>query len=494
MNPSADIEFTRQVATALTLTGKVEGDTEHFFELPVLLTSDSQFLKTKNGEWIFWDLVLLLIRMTKRLTIEVRDNDQLASDIHACISGLTAHKAEILTSSAVPTGFEAIVSVGSRTNSSLPWTAVNSNGWVARVSSGPTDLSNDCSEVNPIGALAAASLAVAEVFKRLVRLEPRRGPLHDNFAFSFYSYSHTNDPGPAIPRLEIENVLLVGAGAIGNGVCQLFRQLPIKGSLAIVDYQDFQEENLGTCLLASTQDLGRSKAEVLASLLSNKLEAVGYKQDLATFMNTRLGVNVPYPRIILTGLDNIETRRQVQTIWPDVVIDGAIGPLSCQVTLHPWGPDLSCLMCDFEEPTIAATKVQSDLTGLAESRLENLLDVVSEDDVKNAPPEKRDFLAKNLGKQFCALLSEAELVRISQKEFKEGFQPSVPFVACLSACMMVTELIRINMKDKGSLETGFQFDTLVGPQNGIFQSHARKKSCICTDRRRLIETWRERRY
>ena len=91
------------------------------------------------------------------------------------------------------------------------------------------------------------------------------------------------------------------------------------------------------------------------------------------------------------------------------------------------------------------------------------------------------------------LLSETELEKISREGFKQGFQPSVPFVACLSACMVVTELIRLIKKDENVLETGFQFDALIGPQNGSRKSHARKKSCICVDRKGLIEKLRARR-
>lgn len=488
-----DTEFSRQRATAQSLIGKANGDIEHFFELPVLLTGDPQFLKTKNGRWIFEDCAFLLIRMTKRLTIEVRDDETLAAKIRADIAHLTEHQAEVKTTGVDYTQFEAVLSVGAKAEPTLPWTAVNSNGWVARISSGSTDLPVESAQPNPIGALAAACLGVTEAFKRLIQLKPQRGELHDNFAFSFYSYQTSQEPGPPISSFDVGNPLLVGAGAIGNGICQLFRQLPIEGSISVVDPQDFKEENLGTCLLISTQDLDKPKAEVLARLFRARLEAAGYREDVTTFMGTRLGKPIPYPRIILTALDNIDARRQVQTMWPDLVIDGAIGALSCEATLHPWGPDLSCLMCDFEEPTVSATKVQSELTGLRESRLTNLLDFVTEEDVNDAAPEKKDFLAKNIGKQICSVLSEAEIEKIAKEGSKKGFQPSVPFVACLSACMMVTELIRTIAKGPSVLETGYQFDALTGPQNGIRKSHSRKKSCICVDRRSVIEKLRTRR-
>jgi hypothetical protein len=180
-------------------------------------------------------------------------------------------------------------------------------------------------------------------------------------------------------------------------------------------------------------------------------------------------------------------------MWPDLIIDGAIGALSCEATLHPWGPDLACLMCDFEVPTLSAAKVQSNLTGLHEDRLANLLDVVTVEDVGNAPLEKREFLAKHLGKQICAVLPEAEIEGLSELSQEKGFEPSVPFVACLSSCMMVTELLRALMGHEQQLDTGYQFDVLIGPQHGIRKSHGRKKSCVCVDRHVVIETLRARR-
>ena len=36
-------------------------------------------------------------------------------------------------------------------------------------------------------------------------------------------------------------------------------------------------------------------------------------------------------------MDNIDVRHEVQrTLWPNVVIDGAIGDFMCQVRRHPW--------------------------------------------------------------------------------------------------------------------------------------------------------------
>jgi hypothetical protein len=177
--------------------------------------------------------------------------------------------------------------------------------------------------------------------------------------------------------------------------------------------------------------------------------------------------------------------------WPDLVIDGAIGTFSCEATLHPWGPDLSCLLCDFEEPTRDVLAESSTLTGLNKGKLHDLLDVVTRDDIDAAPEEKRDYLCRFLGKTYCSVISEAEMRRVSAGKAK--FAASVPFVACLSACIVVTELVRALSQWKPELETGFQFDVLVGPQRGIRKSHSRKPQCVCVTRQSLIDGLRKER-
>lgn len=487
-----DTEFSRQAATARTLGGSAD-EIERLVDKPVLLTAEPNFLKLQNGKWIFINCALLLVKMTKRLTLEIRENEEFAREIETLLSNRAKHKATIVTTAADYKTFDAILSIGSKLIPSLPWTVINSNGWVARVSSIAAELPMECDQANPIGALAAACLGVTEVFKRLFKLKPGRGEFHDGFIFSFYSYSAEDIAGPQIPRFNVENIVLIGAGAIGNGVCHLLNQLPLEGTMAIVDYQEFRIENLGTCLLITLDDLGKSKAEMLSESFDSTLRAKAYPVNISTFVNQQLGVVVPYPQIILTGVDNIDARREIQAVWPDLIIDGAIGALSCEATIHPWGPDLSCLMCDFEQPIVSAATVQSHLTGLPEERLANLLDVVTDEDVLNAPSTKKQFLARQVGKQICAVLSEAEAEKLSEQPHEKGFQPSVPFVACLSACMMVTELLRFLMGRENMLETGYQFDVLVGPQNGIKKSHARKNTCVCVGRHDLIDKLRARR-
>jgi len=199
---------------------------------------------------------------------------------------------------------------------------------------------------------------------------------------------------------------------------------------------------------------------------------------------------LPYPKIVLGGLDNVDARHSVQSLWPDIAIDGAIGSgFSCQVSCHPWGRDIGCMLCVFQLDSVyqRAEVVASKATGLSEALCAQPDAVLTEYDVFAAPEGKRAWLAERVGKTICSVIAEADLQKLSTESQRVGFAPSVPFVACYSACMVVTELTRY-------LETGqtvptprWQMNMLWGPDKGIDFPEPRGTHCFCVARSRNIE-------
>jgi hypothetical protein len=485
------LAFSRPTAAADSLGDKAP-DRARFTGKKVLLTGEGTVLGLENGRNCFLNSIRMLARMTRGLKIWIPEGAGLREETSRLIEQISfGDKPELLATPPDFMIFDAILSVGAETHSELPWTTINSNGWVARVSSGATALSPVCDQANPVGALAAASLGASEIFKRLIKLVPERAEALDGLAFSFYSYEVGDDPGPHLPDKILVEIFVMGVGAIGNGVVHLLNSLPVSGTAFFVDRQKFAEENLGTCILIGPNNLDTPKAVFAAKLLESKLTTRGFPQDLAEFASTTVK-DLPYPKIILNGLDEIDPRHSVQSLWPDLIIDGAIGAFACEATLHPWGEDLSCLYCDFEHPPQRSEQLESELTGLREDRLKDMNLRVTEDDVRAAPAGKREWLSTQVGKEICSVVSEATIEKLSQEKQKEGFRPSVPFVAGLSSCMMVAELIRHTLQWPRILETGFQFDVLAGPQYGMRKAHSRKPTCICIQRKNTIELLREK--
>jgi molybdopterin/thiamine biosynthesis adenylyltransferase len=487
-----DLRFSRPASAAARL-GDLAPDCHRFVDKRVLLTGEPATLATANGRECLLNGLGLLVRVCPDLTVALPPGaGALLQECRRLADRIAFGRAVELPAEAPNLDrFDAVLSVGTEARPGLPWTVINSDGWLARVSSGGTSLPAASGRANPVGALAAACLGVADVFKRLIRLKEGRGRPFDGLTFSLHSYRCGEDnPGPALPADLPLDLLLVGAGAIGNGIVHLLSRLPASGRAWIVDAQTFQEENLGTCLLIGPQDLGTPKAAFAERVLCGRLRARGFHEGLAMFQ-ARLGAEVPYPRLVVTGLDNIDARHEAQALWPDVIIDGAIGDFPCQVSRHRWGEDGACLICLFRHPPgPAAEAVASRATGLSPARVQQAEAAVTDDDVRAAPADRQEWLRERLGRQICSVVQEGVAQQISQDGQRRGFAPSVPFVACLSACMVVAELVKVAAGWATALETRFQFDSLRGPASGEMIPQEKRRDCECAERAGTIEAWR----
>lgn len=492
-----DIRHSRPLATAATL-GEAAKDSSRFLDKYVLLTGDVVTLATKNGRVCLLSSLRLLIRVCRNVTVYLPPELSLLTAECKMVASRIAYDQHIQFAdiAPVPAVFDAVLSVGTVARADLPWTVINSNGWLARVSSGSKNLNSDCSQPNPMGALAAASLGVTEVFKRLIQLRETRGKFFNGLTFSLYNYkTETDDPGPAISEALPSDVLIIGSGAIGNGIVYLLSELWVTGRVDIVDAQRFQPENLGTCILIGPDDIGQPKTAVAeAFLTAHGVAAKGYPEEDFISFRDRVGETLRYPKIVLNGLDNIETRHHVQDLWPDLVIDGAIGDFGCQVSVHPWDRNVACLRCLFkEEANEAAERIASRATGLTVTRVQNAEELLTEDDVKSAPTDKQTWLREQVGRKICSIVSEAIARELSIEKQRAGFRPSVPFVACLSASMVVGEFVKYQMGVGTSLEPRYQLDALWGPERGLEIAQERRRECICVTRTHNINLVRRNR-
>lgn len=484
-----DIEkrYSRPLASAEGL-GEAAKDRHRFIDKRVLLTGEARILKTINGNETARAALLLLVRICPNITVALPDE---CADLVGDLQGLAYQIDPKTTITFEKLGdqfgaFDAILSVGTRAENGLPWTVVNSNGWIARVSSRGRDIDPDCGRPNAVGAVGAACLGVCEVFKRLIDLVPSHGQLLDNVCFSFWSYdSGIDNPGPDLPEELPIDVLLVGGGAIGSGTAYLLSRLPVTGRAAVIDRQNYEDENWGTCVCISTEDRDHEKAKVLAKILKPKLDVAWRKVDVADFRK-ELEKAKCAPAIVLNGLDEIDPRHEVQMLWPDLVIDGAIGSdFSCQVSCHPWGPDIACLKCLFRHSHSLSVKweeMMSRDTGLPEEIFANPDSVITEDHVRAAPQEKRAALSRIIGKKWCSVTPEEVARVLSGSSLRAGFSPSVPFVACFSSCMIVTEFIRQTIEGSTRQEPRFQLNLLWGPQHGTDYPQSRRSDCDCVTR------------
>lgn len=490
------VRLSRIVKTVVRL-GSAGKDAHLFADKPVLLTGEADVLATANGCEALLFSLRLLVRISRAVDVVLPPGCGALAEEAQTLAREIGLGGVVRTDETLDfDSYVAILSIGRTARPELPFTVINSNGWLARVSSGTTSLSGDCAQGNAIGARLAANLGVAEVFKRIAATKPQRGPLLDNLLFSGFTCAcGSEDPGPILPdELVLPTFLIGGCGAIGNGITELISALHARGTGVTVDKQAFGEENLGTCVLMRVADTGAPKAEVMAATLrAAGFDVTGVTGAIADIV-PRLGNDLPYPAVVLGGVDKIEPRHELQRLWPDVYVDGATSDLGCQVTRHAWGENAGCAICVFELPTVSSDAVALRLTGLQPERLHDPDAHVEPSDVEAAKtPEQKAWLQTHLGQRICSVVPAAVLATISTEIHPDNFEPSVPFVAGLAAAFVVGELVKVATGTASMLEPRFQMDALQGPERGGFYAEDRDPQCECVTRAKNIERVRARR-
>ena len=293
--------YSRPAAAAETL-GEHAADNGRFLDKRILLTAEPEILRTPNGSACLRGALYLIPRICRNvhvyLPVGCERTERQCRDI---ASRIQFGAPIVFTPEVCWDLYDAILSIGARARRDLPWTVINSDGWLARVSSGSTDLDYNTSKANPIGALAAASLGVAETFKRLLNVDPSRGPLLDSVTFSLYSYRcDDSEPGPDMPPQINVDLLMVGVGAIGTAATYLLSQLPLLGAISVVDPETFSDENLGTCLSIGPSDVGLYKADIAVRSLAGLLDARAFREDVVTFRRHRV-MTFPTPALFSMG-------------------------------------------------------------------------------------------------------------------------------------------------------------------------------------------------
>lgn len=493
-----DVASSRPIGVARVL-GSALLDEAAIFARPVVLTGERDTLLTANGRWCLLNSIRLLARIVGPLTIVLPPGlSELEVEARQLASSAWTRGAIVVATAGTSLSMEhaaAILNVGAYVEPNLPWTTINSNGWVARVSSGPHELQSDTDQPNPMAALMAASLGVAEVFKRVYGIPDGVATLLDAVQFSSFEFSTSPAGlGPALPaEVLIPDTVMVGAGAIGNGIALLLSQLHAHGRLHIIDKQAYGRENFGTCcVLDDIAWLGSPKAQSLASWLHHP-DGLRCTGEQAYVADARSGdfVRGMSVELVLNGVDDVDARRDSQLLWPSVLVDGGINAVGAAVRTHRLDrPTGACMRCSFPPVRVDERAAQAKATGLSMKALESDLNrKLTEDDVTEADEAQREWLRKQLvrGKTVCSIISEAQSRSLGFK-LHEGFSPSAPFVATASAALVMGQALKSLYWPDADFIQRFQLESIfIGPESSSHVLTLPNRGCECMTHRSVIE-------
>jgi hypothetical protein len=333
-----------------------------------------------------------------------------------------------------------------------------------------------------LGAMTTAALVAAEIFKLTAGVRPERMTLHRRLSFCPVTLGDDVALAPALAATSVE-IALVGLGAVGTAIAQIVCKLPLRGRALLVDRQTLAPENLGTYSAAGVADVGRPKVDVVADLLG-EFETTKFAGDIGDIPLLIDNEEVLWPQFLLAGLDSVDARHAAQRVWPEYLIDGATG--DTVAGLHEViGAGRPCLQC-FLPPRVETSSSLVGLaaaTGLTVEQLVNGDRPLLEDDLHALAPDQRARLQEHL----------AQALGLTSDDGSDTYQPSVPFVSQLAACLVVGRLVA-RLTDVDCERPNFaQFDTLIGPQSLHTEARRPREGCYCTENQMVIDAVRRRR-
>jgi hypothetical protein len=353
------------------------------------ITIDTAFAETFNGQVMIFTCLNLLSRFTNRLLLG--EIPQVPTMVGPRKQGMN-FETELLRSIAQinpnvkidslsrENPADALITIGNTKYPSSFKIAINSDGWISKLKEGvAASLDYVSRNANPIGAQVASCFASAEVFKHLLR---RMGSTSyavqqpvKSISFSALDYSIDSDApqNPELPpELDLKEIVLVGAGAVGNSFVNTLGYLnDVTGRLVILDFDVVDVTNLNRYLVAGVRDVGKNKVNVASDFLKgSSIEAIPVQKSYESYVKEDKPDKM-FDTVISTVDDNA-ARQHIQSDLPRQVLHGATHEQSCVVSRHDFLHD-ACLGCLFYMKSMTYAERISSETGIPLDEVEKTL-------------------------------------------------------------------------------------------------------------------------
>lgn len=460
----------RNISRPLRHASRVARASEHAVErrfrtARVLLRLDAASVPSVAARETLLLALNLLLRIGVRPTLELpRDAAALAERCEQLVIDLLGGEDELDVAVAVDTrAVEVVLSVGETVRRDIPWIAVSSDAWLARMTTSRSPLARlpRCGgSANVLGALAAACLAVGQVFDFLVGKPLAEKPVE--LSLLTYEVAHPGDldRGPEFPADPPKlDALLVGCGSVMNGWAYAVRLLPIVGGVQAVDYQRLGEENFGTYALWTLQRVGAPKPEIIREALAPAIDVIPRSELFEPLFTVRLDRgHFALPALVVNGLDNVPTRHAVQRRWPKTVVDIGAGGETAQLIVKHSDIAGQCLIGALVAPPESNGDLDSLVarTGLSAEALRAAPDVpITAEDIATAPPEHREALeaARRAGVLRCGYVT----ISLAGQESGDEFEAAVPHVAVFAGVAAAAATLKELMGLGEAASLNFQF-------------------------------------
>lgn len=221
---------------------------------------------------------------------------------------------------------------------------IGSDNWFVRLS---RDVPVGCgASENPLGAGAAACIGAANVFRSIFAAELGEDLTDVQIAFSLLDMRTIAEgsENPSVGTVELPDVRLVGAGAIGHGFLWAMARLPWRGTMHVVDPEPISDSNLQRYVLALARDRGKQKTSLVPRWIKTsrgrkvELHACDWAMHIASAPNHLVDTAI-------SALDSAQARIQLQASLPRRIFNGWTQNGEAGVSRHAFLGEMACLAC-----------------------------------------------------------------------------------------------------------------------------------------------------
>ena len=244
--------------------------------------------------------------------------------------------------------------------------------------------------------------------------------------------------------VDFGEVVLAGAGAIGNGFVYALSQIQVKGTLDIVDDDVVSEGNLQRCLFFGEPHIGFNKCDCLRDLISARLPLVTIRSHKARLQNVEFRKSGAWLKRLVVAVDSPRARRALQGEIPGEVFDASTTGIE-EVVFHfnKQPTDLACLSCAYHESPEEAAHEQHVAEALGVSVAEVKRERISPDAAQRIKIRYPDVTVEEIsGTAFDTLFKQ--LCGAQKLRTPEGKQVLAPFafVSVMAGTILAMEFIR----------------------------------------------------
>ncbi len=237
----------------------------------------------------------------------------------------------------------------------LPHLFLGSEGWIARLSQTKPLLFGNSN--NPFGASITACIAASNIF-RFVFEKQLKLPLDAEVEFSVHNFSRDLNPDTLLDHVNLEDVNLVGIGAIGSAtVWVLSRLKKLTGNISLIDHDHVEESNLQRYVLLDEKDIGSWKVDIaLRAINRDHLNVNSLKCDWSEFINDIHNGRCT-SRLVAVCIDSKEGRIHVQSSLPKKIINAYTDESRFGISRHEDFTSGPCLACLYMPSNIQRSKL-----------------------------------------------------------------------------------------------------------------------------------------